>query len=244
MTPLALPNPWGGSCWFVETAGSTMSLALELEARGEPSGTLVQAGEQTEGLGRHVGRRWESPRGSSLAFTVFWRSEALRPHPLSISLRLGLGVCRWLESLPWAVGPSVSLKWPNDLYLNGRKVGGILVRRRLPFETGSVHAGLGINLGQREFKGDYRHTPTSLAAEGLALESGKALEGLLPLLAQSLEEVQAREACEKRLWKLGDCLEVVAPGGNPVKGQVVGLTQEGKLILETPSGQLELSSGE
>ena len=244
MTSLELPNPWGGSCWFVETTASTMTLALELEGRGEPSGTLVLAGEQTEGVGRHTGRRWESPHGKSLAFTVFWHSSALSPHPLSISLRLGLGVCRWLVSLPWTASPSVTLKWPNDVYINGRKVCGILVRRRLCLETGSLHAGLGINLGQREFQGDYRHTPTSLAAEGLALEPREALAGLLPSLAHSLEEVQARESCEKRLWKLGNWLEVLPPGGTAVKGKVLGLAQEGKLILETPTGRVELSSGE
>jgi len=97
-------------------------------ARGMPVGSIVVADHQTAGRGR-LERRWESPRGTALLVSF-----VLEPNPL-LSLAAGVAAAE-------ACGPDVRLKWPNDLLLRGKKVGGILV------ETTPERAicGIGINL--------------------------------------------------------------------------------------------------
>jgi BirA family transcriptional regulator, biotin operon repressor / biotin---[acetyl-CoA-carboxylase] ligase len=97
-------------------------------ARGMPVGSIVVADHQTAGRGR-LERRWESPRGTALLVSF-----VLEPNPL-LSLAAGVAAAE-------ACGPDVRLKWPNDLLLLGKKLGGILV------ETTPERAicGIGINL--------------------------------------------------------------------------------------------------
>jgi BirA family biotin operon repressor/biotin-[acetyl-CoA-carboxylase] ligase len=97
-------------------------------ARGMPIGSVVVANHQTAGRGRHE-HRWEAPPGTALLVSF-----VLRPQPL-LSLAAGVAAAE-------ACGPQIRLKWPNDLLLDGRKVGGVLV------EAMPEHAvcGIGINL--------------------------------------------------------------------------------------------------
>jgi BirA family biotin operon repressor/biotin-[acetyl-CoA-carboxylase] ligase len=97
-------------------------------ARGLPVGTVVVADQQTSGRGR-LGRRWEAPPGSALL-----ASFVLPARPLA-SLAAGVAAAE-------ACGPSVRLKWPNDLLLDGRKVAGVLVERR----GERCVVGIGVNL--------------------------------------------------------------------------------------------------
>jgi BirA family biotin operon repressor/biotin-[acetyl-CoA-carboxylase] ligase len=97
-------------------------------ARGLPVGSVVVADQQTSGRGR-LGRRWEAPPGSALL-----ASFVLPARPLA-SLAAGVAAAE-------ACGPSVRLKWPNDLLLDGRKVAGVLVERR----GERCVVGIGVNL--------------------------------------------------------------------------------------------------
>lgn len=98
-------------------------------ARGLPIGSIVVADHQTAGRGR-LDRRWESPPGTALL-----ASFVLRPHPL-LSLAAGVAAAE-------ACGHGVRLKWPNDLLLDGAKLGGILVEAT----PTKMICGIGINLG-------------------------------------------------------------------------------------------------
>ena len=97
-------------------------------ARDLPIGSVVVADHQTAGRGR-LDRRWDAPSGSALL-----ASFVLEPHPL-LSLAAGVAAAE-------ACGPDVRLKWPNDLMLRGRKLGGILVE----VSGGKAVVGIGINL--------------------------------------------------------------------------------------------------
>jgi len=105
------------------SVNSTQEVAREL-----PIGSIVVADHQTAGRGR-LDRRWEAPPGSALL-----ASFVLEPHPL-LSLAAGVAAAE-------ACGPDVRLKWPNDLMLRGRKLGGILVE----VGGGKAVVGIGINL--------------------------------------------------------------------------------------------------
>jgi BirA family biotin operon repressor/biotin-[acetyl-CoA-carboxylase] ligase len=97
-------------------------------ARGMPVGSIVVAQHQEAGRGR-AGKRWEAPPGSALL-----ASFVLRPNPI-LSLAAGVAAAE-------ACGAEVRLKWPNDLLLDGRKLGGILVEAT----AGKAVCGIGINL--------------------------------------------------------------------------------------------------
>src|SRR4029077_20763259 len=107
----------------LESVGSTQDVA-----RGMPIGSVVLADYQTDGRGR-LTHRWESPPGSALLVSF-----VLPPNPL-LSIAAGVAAAE-------ACGRGVRLKWPNDLLLDGRKVGGILVEA----SPARAICGIGINL--------------------------------------------------------------------------------------------------
>ena len=125
-----------------DTVESTMDVAHELAERGAPAGSLVLANTQRAGRGRG-GRRWLSAPGSGIWMTLVERPND--PQALEVlSLRVGIRAARALDR--FAPAP-IGLKWPNDLYLLGGKLGGILVETR--WREGRpdwVAIGLGLNV--------------------------------------------------------------------------------------------------
>ncbi len=110
-------------------------------------GKLYLAEHQSAGRGR-LGRRWVSPACQNLYLSLGWRFEQRSPALAGLSLAAGVAACRALQPL---VPGRLGIKWPNDLYLQGRKVGGILVETVAGADGGlSVVAGIGINVLMRE----------------------------------------------------------------------------------------------
>ncbi len=134
------------SITWVDRAGSTQDLVHELGADGAADGTAVVAVEQTAGRGSR-GRNWASPRGG-LWLSVLCRPRAAAP-PDALSVRVALAVAQSLETeaLGAPGAPRVQLKWPNDLFVAGRKLGGILCEARWQGERlGWIAIGVGINV--------------------------------------------------------------------------------------------------
>lgn len=120
---------------------STNTLLGERASGGAPSGSVIWALEQTAGRGRR-GRVWRSKAGDSLTFSLLWRfttSNALA----GLSLAVGLAVAQALEGLG---ARKVQLKWPNDIWLDGRKLGGILVELQQVGTRCAAIIGIGVNL--------------------------------------------------------------------------------------------------
>jgi BirA family biotin operon repressor/biotin-[acetyl-CoA-carboxylase] ligase len=141
---------------------STNTVALNLAQKGAAHGTVVVAEEQTAGRGR-LGRTWYSEKSSGIYVSVI-----LRP-PFSPSaapiLTLMAGVAAQ-HALSAATGLGVDIRWPNDLLVNGKKVGGILTE--MSAELGRLHAvvlGIGINVNHGEMPAELRPTATSLRIE-------------------------------------------------------------------------------
>ncbi|NPB07054.1 MAG: biotin--[acetyl-CoA-carboxylase] ligase [Aquificae bacterium] len=206
----------------------------ELKRGGYPSGTVLVADRQTAGRGRR-GRRWLSDEGG-LYFSFLLRPE-LFPELLPLPVVLGLAVCRLLEN----EGLRPSLKWPNDVYLSGRKLCGILTE----VSKSGLVVGVGLNVNQTSF-------PEGLNATSLKLETGRTLdrkELLLKLLKSFSEELGRfrqegfkglrKEAVDRLLW-LGE--EVKLSDGRT--GKLAGLSERGGLLLLTERGLEEVLSGE
>lgn len=174
-------------------------------ARDLPVGSVVVAEEQTAGRGR-LGRRWEAPPGSALLATF-----VVAPHPLT-SLAAGVAAAE-------ACGGAVRLKWPNDLLLEGRKLGGILVESRPDRHL----VGIGINL--------------TWAPPGASHLAGADREGLLARLSEALAARLADspgtivESWRELADTLGRRVRVVLPAAS-YEGLAEDIGPDGALIVD------------
>jgi len=205
---------------------STNERARRLASGGAPHGTLVTADEQTAGRGRQ-GRAWIAPPGSAVLMSV-----VLRRFGEMLPLAAGVAVC---EALPV---PAL-VKWPNDVWVEGRKVAGVLVEGR-PLEEWAV-LGIGVNVGVSEFPAELRESATSLRREGLDIGN----EELLGSLLVSLERWLGRSAGEVlAAWRSIDALRGETVHWAAGSGQAAGINNAGALLVDTGSGQVALDAGE
>lgn len=227
------------------TIASTNDRALEWLGAGGPDGALVTADAQTAGRGR-LGRPWQSPPGQDLYASVMLRPGAPAEHFGAIALAVGLGLHVGLER---ALGeqPGLRLKWPNDLLLDGRKLGGILCESRWRGQALELVVGFGINVHRRveDFAPELRERATSLA---IALGPDAVL-GRAPILAALLYELERtldrffalgfggiRRAYEQRCVTLGRAVEVEETSGERVPAIAVELDRDGALIARPREG--------
>jgi BirA family biotin operon repressor/biotin-[acetyl-CoA-carboxylase] ligase len=237
-----------GPIHHFETLPSTNDLAKELAASQAPEGTLVVAEGQSRGRGR-LGRQWSSPPGAGLYVSVLLRPP-LPPSDLpQITLTAAVAVVRALKR---ATGVAPGIKWPNDLILAGKKLGGILTE--METESDQIRhlvLGLGLNVNNREFPAEIEDLATSLIlATGRSfsrLAILKAwLEELDSLYQLFLDREFARILTE---WKeytvtLGQFVRV-RQGPVEISGQALEVAPDGALLIETRTGEIvRVTSGE
>lgn len=216
---------------------STQNRARALADAGAPEGTVVWAEHQTRGRGR-LGRSWTDEPSSALLISII-----LRPGlPLSclpqISLLAGVAVA---EAVGEESGLPVTLAWPNDLLIRGRKVAGILAESVTSGAGPVVILGIGVNVNQTRFPEDLAGRATSLGLEG-----GRAFdrERLLKALLVRLEVWYRRWATEgfapiREAWRRGSGTlgqRVTVEEG--IGGIAVDLAEDGALLVRTDTGAL------
>jgi len=136
---------------------STNSRARELAEGGAPGGTVVTAREQTAGRGR-VGRVWTAPEGKALLYSAILRP--LDERHLLLPLSVPLAVCAAAEAL--RPGVECQVKWPNDVWLEGRKLAGILIEAKPQDGWAVIGIGLNLSIAPEEFPPDLRQPAVSL----------------------------------------------------------------------------------
>ena len=214
---------------------STNERAKALAVAGAPHGTLVTADEQSAGRGRQ-GRVWTAPPGRALLASLVVRRLA-GGHEL-LPLAAGVAVC---EACERAAGVECALKWPNDVWIEGRKVAGILLEGR-PHEGWAV-AGIGINVltAPEEFPEELRASATSLAAAGATASVKEVLEALLAALSARLADAPADVLAA---WDARDALRGREVRWEDGQGVAAGIAESGALVVETSEGRVELDAGE
>jgi len=232
---------------FRETT-STNDIVEKLARDGVPEGVVVFAESQTEGRGR-LGRRWISPRGQGLWFSILLRP-ALRPQEATqLTLVAATALARAIRE---HTGLAPDVKWPNDLLLRGRKVAGILTE--LTAETDRIrHVVVGLGLDVNQAAGDF---PPELRriATSLRLEAGRPFNraGLAVAILHALDQDYARlkagqfEALAAE-WE-GLCTTLgrevtVHVGSRRIRGRAESLDAEGALLVRTEHGHLERITG-
>ena len=205
---------------------STNERARALAAAGAPHGTLVTADEQSAGRGRQ-GRTWSAPPKSAVLMSV-----VLRELSETLPLAAAVAVC---EALP----VEALIKWPNDVWIDGRKVAGILVEGR-PQEGWAV-LGIGLNVAAEHFPDELNATSLTLSGAAVSVdESLAALVGSLETwLSRSTEEILAA-------WRSRDALlgRTVRWANGSQDGVAVGVDDSGALIVDTAAGRVTLDAGE
>ena len=194
-------------------------------AAGCARGTLVIAGEQTAGQGRH-GHGWHSAAGAGI-----YCSMVLEPTPL-LTLALGLAA---VEAIQRTAGVVCDLRWPNDLMLGGKKTGGILVQ----LVEGSAIAGIGINVNQRGFPGELAGEATSLRLwAGQEACPTNILAALIPAVETFVKEGKdsiLRLFTRASSYAAGRRVAVRQADG-VIEGTTVGLDPDGFLVLRKDDG--------
>jgi BirA family transcriptional regulator, biotin operon repressor / biotin---[acetyl-CoA-carboxylase] ligase len=207
-------------------ADSTNERARTLAAAGAPHGTLVTADEQTAGRGRQ-GRTWTAPPRSAVLMSL-----VLRELHEALPLAAAVAVC---EALPTAA----SIKWPNDVWIERRKVAGILVEGR-PQEGWAV-LGIGVNVSTSDFPAELREIATSLRLAGLETTTEAVLQSLLEALGRWL----ARPTTEVlAAWRERDALLGESVRWAKGSGVGAGVDETGALLVDTDSGRVALDAGE
>ena len=250
MTPRLQGRRLGLPFRYAAEADSTNRLLTAWAEEGAPEGAMIAADTQTGGRGRR-GRKWFSPPGCNLYVSVLLRPAVPPPQVPSLALAAGLAVIRALRRVTPTLDPK--LKWPNDLYLDGRKLGGILCDMRA--ESDHVHhvivgIGLNVNLKKSVLPAELRETATSLRLAGrlkinrpaLLVAILEELEGVYQPWCQSglthfLDELRA---CS---WLQDKPVVAVLPH-ETLEGVVTGIAASGALLLKTASGPREIHAGD
>src|SRR5215831_4589679 len=172
-------NVFGKQIYHFFRTDSTNRVAMDLGYTGAAEGAVVLAEEQTAGRGRS-GRSWHSERGAGLYVTLSLRPRLAPAQAPLLTMMAGLSAHTAILA---QTGLNVELKWPNDLLLNGKKLGGILTEMHAePSAVRFVIVGIGINVNQEEFPAELSGIATSLRRE--AGRTFSRVELLVKLLSQ------------------------------------------------------------
>ena len=232
---MAGEEPWR-EIRVVDQATSTNTVAAQAATSGAAAGLVVVAEEQTAGRGR-LDRTWQAPPRSAVLLSVLLRPTVPTATLPLLSLLAGAAAVEAVRSV--AELPAV-LKWPNDVLVGGRKLGGILVER---VDAAAV-VGVGINVSLRasELPVD---TATSIAIEGGNTDRESLTKELLRALGRRVRTWEAaggdaasllpgyRDVCDT----LGRDVVIHLPDGTSVTGRADSIDETGRLVLLTADGQ-------
>jgi BirA family biotin operon repressor/biotin-[acetyl-CoA-carboxylase] ligase len=221
---------FAGLVELAEVDSTNKELLRRLDSE-TPEFFAVTADKQTAGLGR-LGRNWVTEAGKSLAVSILLRPTS-RSQTDWITIMAGLALSSALEKH----GLVVSLKWPNDLLVDGKKLSGILAEM---VDLNTVVLGIGINIKPQEHSPD---TATSLQELGLKMEKDQLLEVIATelksywfrLKADSKTAIaQFQAELLTRCGTLGTRVRAELPGGKNIYGVAIAIDETGRLIVQAP----------
>jgi BirA family transcriptional regulator, biotin operon repressor / biotin---[acetyl-CoA-carboxylase] ligase len=240
---------FSGNFIFHKKIDSTNMLAKELALKGAPHGTLVLAEEQTAGKGR-LDRKWLSQGHENLLFTILLRPTLNAENIFPLTMILAVSA---IDTIKEMTGLNVLIKWPNDLYINRKKLAGILTE--FSIKDGYVEyviIGLGLNVNWMPGEGDgIMYPATSLLAEsGIRVSRNELLTGILKRFEISYEDVLTGEIEELHSrWNelslvIGMDVEIISLD-EVIKGKATAIDREGALILKNSKGEeIRILSGD
>jgi BirA family transcriptional regulator, biotin operon repressor / biotin---[acetyl-CoA-carboxylase] ligase len=197
-------------------------------------GTVILADNQTAGKG-YAGNTWDAQPGHNILMSLIYFPHFIQPQfQFNLNIAVSLGIFDTLKPL---TGEGLTIKWPNDIYFQTKKIGGLLIENSLRGNTiQSSIIGIGLNVNQVVF-------PEGINASSLSLITGNTFD-LLKLTAQLCEHIEAyylsfknskinelKKKYESRLLALHQSQQF-KKGNETFRAIINGITAEGKLILQ------------
>ncbi len=238
----------GNMICYEPVMDSTNTKAMQLAEAGAPHGTLVVTDKQENGRGRR-GRKWETPPGSAITMTFLLRPQINPNNASMLTLVAAMAAVKGIEDV---AGQRVGIKWPNDIVINKKKVGGILTEMSAQIDyLNHIVIGFGINVQAQEFPQELQDKATSLF-----LECGEKINrsGLIEKICEhfedyyeiflSTEDLSAiAEEFNQYLINLNQAVRVLDPK-EPFEGKARGITERGELLVDTWDSRRLVSAGE
>jgi BirA family biotin operon repressor/biotin-[acetyl-CoA-carboxylase] ligase len=229
------PEGWPERWHLFGEVTSTNDTVLAAAEEGEPEGTVHIATSQTRGRGRH-GRSWWSPSGAGLWMSVLLRPRVEAAMAPAIALLAGKAAKDAIEPL---VKRPIEIHWPNDLVVDGRKLGGILCELRSAGGRYWVALGIGINLDFRSHRApDKLRLPLTdfREAGGTAIEPVELARRLTlafwPLYNRYREGASLASLLGQGAIQVGRRVSIADTGGEPFEGRIAGLESAGQLLVD------------
>ena len=221
---------------------STNTRARELASAGAPGGTIVTAAEQTAGRGRQ-GRSWTAPAGKALLYSTILRP--LDRRHLLLPLSVPVAVCEVAEELEPAV--RCQIKWPNDIWIEGRKVAGVLIEARPQDGWAVIGVGLNLAIERDEFPLELRDTAASLFASAVPYRRYSDMQNTATrVVSEQLSRwTEAGDDEVLTAWRERDALKGREVGWEGGSGVADGIDERGNLVVRVAGGEIvALGAGE
>lgn len=241
-----LTGTFGGELVFYKTIDSTNNAAKLLAKNGAPHGAAVIAESQTAGRGR-LGRSFHSPGGQGVYLTAILRPTQSASCATILTPAAAVATARAIEK---TCGVQVDIKWVNDLYLNGKKLCGILSEAALKPDGMLDYAvvGIGVNILQGELPPELIQKVTALDQAGDEVDRARLAAAILDELAVVSEQLDSRAFLAEyraRSCVLGKRLKVLRSADEWFWAQACDIDDQGALVVRDEQGTMHvLSCGE
>ncbi len=261
----SLASPADGSAAATAAEGAPLAIAVVAETGSTNAdlreraatltGPLLLAAErQTAGRGR-AGRSWLAEPGDSLCFSLAWRFTGPLHRLTGLSLAVGVALAECLRAprIDGKPGTPVMLKWPNDLLVDGAKLGGILIETAGASASDGVWAVIGVGLNVRanaQRDASIDQSVAALAPAGSTIDCNALLAQLAASLASAVARFE-REGLTPFVGRwdalhahAGRTVAIVEQGRTLHQGLALGIDGSGCLQLETPAGMVKVAAGD
>ncbi|GAB6281821.1 MAG: biotin--[acetyl-CoA-carboxylase] ligase [Ignavibacterium sp.] len=245
---IKLDTDWiGRNFILIDEVDSTNTFLIENKEISKVNGTVVLSEKQNKGKGRFE-RQWYSSKGLNLTFSILLIINKKLKNKLNfINLGTAVVIANSIENLYQL---NVNLKWPNDVLIKNKKIAGILI------ETSSQNdkiddavVGIGLNVNQTSFQGDFKNEPTSIKLEfGQIVEREKLLAEILNNFEFMINEVKNNNNFILKEWRekcnmIGDKISI-QQNDKIIDGIFYDIDENGFLLLKTGNDILTISSGD
>ena len=199
--------------------------------------TFVRAAYQEKGKGRND-RLWVAPKGENLLFSFLKKDPQYLKNGAKLSCIIACIVSKTIEKV---TGLTPSIKWPNDIYIHGKKAVGILLQGKLPL---GIVIGIGINVNQKEFLGEYRIPPTSLSLEvGKDIDIDALYQALTDALIEPIQFDENHHYFDDHDYLKNKMIEYLKDD-EIRSGIVIGVDEEFRLLIQNKDVIEAVTSGE
>ncbi len=229
--------------WLSETPSTNTYMETKLNSgSGYKCGDTVVAGYQTRGKG-NGNNQWESAAGKNLTFSVYYESGSVLAHQqFYLNMAVSLGVADFVKSL--LPDEEVSIKWPNDIYINKGKVAGMLIKHVVSGQELLYSIlGIGLNVNQEKFVSDAPNPVALIHFLDQESDLQITLDNLLENLVQRLDQLEAKAFNQLKSEYLARLFAYhryrkYLYENRLIKARIMGVSEYGSLQLEGENGAL------